>query len=102
MVDFINVIMNLKMKDDSDGDDDDDSCGYGQKLTRLSEILKHVGRQRKMVKVIFWTLRTPDRSSQELSIEYEQCRNTREKDTLQPFCRKQLFSDLKGEYSKST
>lgn len=84
MVAFTNIIMKLKMKDDSGGDDDD-SCGYGQKLTRLSEILKHVGRQRKMVKVIFWTLSTPDRSSQELSIEYEQCRNTRDKDTLIAF-----------------
>ena len=84
MVAFINIIMKLKIKDDSGGDDDD-SCGYGQKLTRLSEILKHVGRQRKMVEVIFWTLRTPDRSSQELSIEYEQCRNMRNKDTLTAF-----------------
>ena len=72
------------MKDDSGGDDDD-SCGYGRKLTRLSEILKHVGKQRKTVKVIFWTLITPDRSSQELSIEYEQCRNMRDKDTLTAF-----------------
>lgn len=77
-------MMKLKMKGDGGGGDDD-GCGYGQKLSRSSETLKHVGRQRKTVKVTIWTLRTPDRSSQELSTEYEQCRNISDKDTLTTF-----------------
>ena len=54
-------------------------------LARPSKILKHIGRQKKIVRVIIWTLGTPGRSCQEPSTEYEHCGSSGNKDTLIAF-----------------